>query len=103
MADQESVYVVNLTNHHCSKDFIMTEADVLILINFSAVDLRDQAREYFAEASRLEPQNYLPRLFGANVLTDPIASLMKAASLNTNFAKDTHFTWGDVRKTGPCD
>ncbi len=41
-----------------------------------------QARAYFSEASRLEPYNYLPYLFGAGLSEDTIASLERTLSLH---------------------
>jgi len=45
------------------------------------------ARRLFEEATQMEPRNYLPHLFGAQISPDPIASLHKALELRADSLK----------------
>ncbi len=45
------------------------------------------ARALFLEAYQLEPENYLPHLFGASYSEDPVVSLRKAIEKNPNSIK----------------
>ncbi len=51
------------------------------LVAMQTKDNKKLAYQYFEEAALLEPQNYLPFLFGASVSPDPINSLNKALKL----------------------
>jgi glycosyltransferase involved in cell wall biosynthesis len=48
---------------------------------------RARAQTHFAEASRMEPKNYLPCLFGANSTPDAIMSLQHSLTLNPGSIK----------------
>ncbi len=48
---------------------------------------RDEALQYFNEASLIEPLNYLPFLYGSALLADPINVLIKALELRPDSIK----------------
>lgn len=59
-----------------------------------------RAHEFFSEASRLEPENCLPYLFGAHCSEDPIDSLKQATKRNPLSLKSYTLLGGEYAKRG---
>jgi len=66
------------------------------------------ARALFLEASQLEPENYLPYLFGASYSEDPVSSLQQAIEKKPNSIKswimlgEEYARQGDIARSVQC-
>lgn len=70
------------------------------LVAMQIVDNEKLAHQFFEEAAALEPENYLPFLFGASVSPDPIMSLNKALELKPDSIKAWTLLGEEFAKNG---